>query len=136
MIDLNLNPTKKELRIFSLAMLVFLAIVGWIVWHKSGSADAGVIVAAVGLVFAILGFAVPPAVRPVFIALMVINYPIGWVVTHVVMALIFYLVVTPLGVIMKLAGRDPMERRFDHNAKTYWKPRPDQTDASRYFRQF
>ena len=28
---------------------------------------------------------------------MVINYPIGWVVTHVVMALIFYLVVTPLG---------------------------------------
>jgi hypothetical protein len=52
------------------------------------------------------------------------------------MALIFYLVVTPLGVIMRLTGRDPMERRFDPKAKTYWKPRPTQTDASRYFRQF
>ena len=51
---------------------------------------------------------------------MVVNYPIGWVVTHVVMALIFYLVVTPLGVIMRLCGRDPMERRWlDRRAKTY-----------------
>ena len=41
MIDLNLNPSKKDLRIFSLAMLAFLAFVGWIVWHKSGSVRRG-----------------------------------------------------------------------------------------------
>ncbi len=136
MIDLNLNPSKRDLRIFSLAMLAFLTFVGWVVWHKSGSAAAGAAVVSAGVAFAILGLAAPPAVRPVFVALMVINYPIGWVVTHVVMALIFYLVVTPLGVIMKLCGRDPLERRFDPSAKTYWKPRRSETDSSRYFRQF
>jgi hypothetical protein len=115
---------------------VFLALVGWIVWRKSGSVAAGTAVAAAGAVVAILGFTVPRAVRPVFIALMVINYPIGWVVTHLVMAFIFYLVVTPLAVIMKLSGRDPMERRFEATAKTYWKPRPSETDSRRYFRQF
>jgi hypothetical protein len=136
MIDLNLNPTKKELRIFGLASLVFLAIIGWIVWRKTGSAAAAGGVASVGALVAILGFTVPRAIRPVFIALMVINYPIGWVVTHIVMAVIFYLVVTPLAVIMKLSGRDPMERRFEPTAKTYWKPRPTETESSRYFRQF
>jgi hypothetical protein len=136
LIDLNLNPSKKDLRIFSVAMLAFLAFVGWVVWHKTGSAAAGAGVAAAGIAFALLGLSAPRAVRPVFVVLMVINYPIGWVVTHVVMALIFYVVVTPLGVIMRLCGRDPMERRFDPNAKTYWKPRRTETDSSRYFRQF
>ncbi len=136
MIDLNLNPSKRELRIFSLGALVFLAIVGWLVWRKSGSTTAAEILVAVGVVVAVLGLTVPRAVRPLFIALMVINYPIGWVVTHVVMALIFYLVVTPLAVIMKVAGRDPMERRFDQSAATYWKRRPTETDPGRYFRQF
>jgi Saxitoxin biosynthesis operon protein SxtJ len=136
MIDLNLNPSKKDLRIFSLGALAFFAFVGWIVWRKSGSATAGVGVATAGAAIAVLGFAIPRAVRPIFVALMVINYPIGWVVTHVVMAFIFYLVVTPLAAIMKLRGRDPMERRFDRTAKTYWKTRANEIDSSRYFRQF
>jgi hypothetical protein len=136
MIDLNLNPSKKDLRIFSLAFLAFLAFVGWIVARKSGSAAAGAAVVSVGVVIAILGFTLPKAVRPVYVGLMIINYPIGWVVTHVVIAVIFYLVVTPLGVIMRLSGRDPMERGFDRSAKTYWKLRRTDTDSSRYFRQF
>jgi len=136
MIDLNLNPSKRELKTFGLGALVFLTIVAGLVWRRSGSTTAPAILLAVGVVIAVLGFAAPRVVRPLFIALMVINYPIGWVVTHIVMAFIFYLVVTPLAGIMKLTGRDPMERRFDRSAATYWKRRPTETDPSRYFRQF
>ncbi len=136
MIDLNLNPTKKELRVFSLAALAFLAVVGWIVVRRTGSIPAGAAVAGVGLVCGALAFTVPQALRPLWVVLMVVNYPIGWVVTHVVMALIFYLVVTPVGVIMRLSGRDPMERGFDRTAKTYWKPRRTEHDPARYFRQY
>jgi hypothetical protein len=53
-----------------------------------------------------------------------------------VMALIFYLVVTPVAVIMRLVGRDPMERTFDRSAKTYWKPRRTDPSSTRYFRQY
>jgi hypothetical protein len=136
MIDLNLNPSRKDLRIFSLACLAFLALVGWVVARKSGSTAAGAAVVSVGVVIVVLGFTLPRAVRPIFVALMVVNYPIGWVVTHVVIAVIFYLVVTPVGVIMRLSGRDPMERGFDRSAKSYWKPRRSEIDSSRYFRQF
>jgi len=135
-IDLNLNPSKKELRTFGLCALAFLALVGWIVFRRSGSMPMGASIAGFGFVLAVLGFAVPKALWPVWVALMVINYPIGWVITHVVMAIIFYLVVTPVGIIMRLTGRDPMERAFDRTAKTYWKPRRTDPDSARYFRQY
>jgi hypothetical protein len=136
LIDLNLNPSKKELRTFGLCALVFLALVGWIVARRSGSMPAGAAVAGFGLLCAVAAFTVPRALRPVWIVLMVVNYPIGWVVTHMIMAIIFYLVVSPVGVIMRMTGRDPMERAFDRQGKTYWKPRRRDPDASRYFRQY
>jgi hypothetical protein len=135
-IDLNLNPSKKELRTFGLCALAFLCLAGWIVFRRSGSIPAGGAIAGFGLVLAVLGLTVPQALRPIWIVLMVVNYPIGWVVTHVVMAAIFYLVVTPVGVIMRLTGRDPMERAFDRSAKTYWKLRRTDPGSSRYFRQY
>jgi hypothetical protein len=135
-IDLNLNPTKKELQTFGLCALAFFAVVSWIVYRRGGSIPIRATIAGIGLVLAVLGFAIPRALRPVWIVLMVVNYPIGWVVTHVVMALIFYLVVTPVGVIMRLSGRDPMERGFDRSAKTYWKRRRTDPGSARYFRQY
>jgi hypothetical protein len=135
-IDLNLNPTKKELRTFGLCALAFLCLVGWIVFRRGGSTPTIATLVGIGIAVAGLGLTIPQALRPVWVVLMVVNYPIGWVITHVVMALIFYLVVTPVGVIMRLTGRDPMERAFDRSARTYWKPRRTDPDSSRYFRQY
>jgi hypothetical protein len=135
-IDLNLNPSKKELRTFGLCALAFAALVAWLVFRRTGSVTVGASIASVGVALALLGLAIPRALRPVWVVLMVVNYPIGWVITHVVMAMIFYLVVTPVGIIMRLTGRDPMERAFDRSAKTYWKPRRTDPDSARYFRQY
>ncbi|HEV3303942.1 MAG TPA: SxtJ family membrane protein [Planctomycetaceae bacterium] len=136
MIDLNLNPSKKELRTFGLCALAFAALVAWLVFRRTGSVTVGVSIASVGVALALLGLAIPRALRPVWVVLMVVNYPIGWVITHVVMAMIFYLVVTPVGTIMRLTGRDPMERAFDRRAKTYWKTRRSDPDSACYFRQY
>ena len=136
MIDLNLNPSKKELRTFGLCALVFLALIGWIVARRTGSMPAGTAVGGFGLLCAILALAAPKALRPIWVVLMVVNYPIGWLVTHLIMAIIFYFVVSPVGVIMRMTGRDPMERAFNRQAKTYWKPRRTDADPSRYFRQY
>ena len=52
------------------------------------------------------------------------------------LAAIYYLVITPIGVIMRVCGYDPMQRRYDRNAKTYWKRRENQDDTKRYFKQY
>ena len=91
---------------------------------------------AVGPVVALVGLAVPKALKPLFIALTVIAWPIGMVIGTVLLGLTYYVVVTAVGLGFKLLGKDPMHRRFDRDAATYWIRRPQRTDVSRYFRQF
>jgi hypothetical protein len=63
-------------------------------------------------------------------------FPIGWVVSHVVFAAVYYLVFTPIGWLLRASGHDPMERQWDRAAMTYWKRRGEAPEAERYFRQF
>ena len=62
--------------------------------------------------------------------------PIGWTISTLVLAVVYYLVLTPIGLIMRVVGYDPMHRKIDRDATTYWIARESQTDAKRYFRQF
>ena len=58
-------------------------------------------------------------------------------VSHVVLALVYYLVFVPIGLLMRLFGYDPMKRGFDPEAATYWTARdPKASEPKRYFRQF
>jgi hypothetical protein len=63
-------------------------------------------------------------------------YPIGWVMSHVLLGIIYYGLFTPVGRLMRLFGYDPMERRFDGAAASYWVEREPIRDPSSYFRQF
>ena len=78
----------------------------------------------------------PTGAAAAHLALTAIGLPIGWVVSHVLMAIAFYGVITPIGLLLRLAGRDLLEQRLDREAKSYWQPRRPVTDRRRYFRQF
>lgn len=62
--------------------------------------------------------------------------PIGWTISRVVMGAAYYGVITPIGVIMRLLGRDALSLRFDRSAESYWVVRRRGTDAGRYLRQW
>ena len=61
---------------------------------------------------------------------------IGFVVSNTAAAAIYFLVITPIGLLLRVSGRDPMERSFDPGKKTYWKDAEKVDDAERYFRQY
>ena len=69
-------------------------------------------------------------------SLTAVSLPIGFVVSHIVMAVMFYVILTPVGLVFRLIGRDPLQRRFDRQAASYWVPRERVTDPRRYYRQF
>jgi hypothetical protein len=75
-------------------------------------------------------------IRPVYSMALVATFPIGLVVGPIIMAVMFYVIFLPVGLIFKLIGRDTMTRRFDDAAASYWIPRRPTTDVKRYFRQF
>jgi hypothetical protein len=136
LIDVNWNPSRKELRVFAGLQLLFFMFVAWSVYHRTESAPWAVTILAVSALAALVGLIEPRALRPVFVVWMAAVLPIGWVVSHVMIAALFYLIITPIGLTMRLLGRDPMDRKFDPHAKTYWKTRRQESGPKQYFRQF
>ncbi len=81
-------------------------------------------------------YGVPPIQRPFYSLWMTVVYPIGWVVSHLMMLIVFYLVITPVGLIMRLCGRDSMTRVFESSRTSYWIEHDPAGNIDRYFRQF
>ncbi len=135
MIDINWHPSRRELRQFAgLWLGVFGLIGGWKLYGSGGVAGwpwvgAAVALGAPGLVW-------PALLRPVYVAWMALAFPIGWTVSHLLLAVIYFGVVTPIGLILRATGTDPMQRRFEPDAATYWVEHRTGDDKSRYFRQF
>src|SRR5262249_49494445 len=107
-------------------------------WHGfvTGNRTAAIVFAVLALAVGPLGLFRPQAIRLLFVGLMILTFPIGWVVSRILLAFLFYVVFTPVGLVFKLLGRDPLSRRRQPNKDTYWAPKVVATDARSYFRQF
>src|SRR5262249_3685857 len=107
----------------------------YLLW-KSGSLRTAAIIWTAAFVVSLIGYFVPAFMRLIYVGLMCVSFPIGWIVSHLILAVIFYLVFTPIGLIMRLFGRDPMQRSFEPSAKTYWVSHNPGGNTARYFKQF
>jgi hypothetical protein len=130
----NFNPTRKDLRWFAALWWPCLCVAfGLIFFRKFHLPVAAAGIWSLGAVLALIGLAAPPAIRPLYLGLIRVTYPIGWCTSHVVLAAIYFLVFTPIGVLVRIL-HDPMERKWDRGASTYYRPwQPSGKD--RYFRQ-
>ena len=72
-----------------------------------------------------VGLVSPGLLRIVYLGMIYATLPIGIVVSYVILAATYYLVLTPIGLVMRLCGYDPMHRRFDRKAESYWVPREE-----------
>jgi hypothetical protein len=136
LIDLRRNPTLRDLRWFGLILMAFLGLVGLLVWRATGSLSWPRVIWGVGVLAAAAYYLVERLRRPMFIGWSYLTYPIGWAVSHVLMALVFFGLFTAAGLLMRLVRYDPMTRTFDRAATTYWVRRNESADAPDYFRQY
>ncbi len=135
MIELNYAPSRKDLRLFAIILVPFSYFLGWIIRRQF---DPDMIGWSINIVLAIAGVTGsiwPEAVKQIFLVWTVLTYPIGWVVSHLVLAIIFFGVFLPIGFTMKCFGYDPLQLR-EKNCDSYWVPLEPITDQERYFRQF
>jgi carbamoyltransferase len=103
--------------------------------HLRGRPTVAVVLVVLGLIFGPLGLFRPQWVRPLYVALTTVTRPIGWVVSQVLLALLYYGVFTPFGWAMRLAGRDALRLRPRPEQGTYWAPKPVSDGVRSYFRQ-
>jgi carbamoyltransferase len=136
LLEIRTNPTRRELQWFGVLLLLFGGVVGALLRWQSGSLTvARDVWITFGLVAAVY-YAVPITRRPLFVGWIYATYPIGWVLSHVVLAAIFYIVFTAVGTLLRVFGYDPLGRRIDRSAPSYWVAREPLEDVQRYFRQY
>ena len=133
--DVTAPPPPKMLRQFAgLWLVVFVGLAAWRAWH--GQIDVWTWgLGAAGSIVGLLGLVQPMAVRWIFTGWMIAAFPIGWTVSRVVLAAMYYLVFTPVGLVFRLMGRDPLHLR-QRRDPSYWAAKPAPGDGDSYFRQF
>jgi Saxitoxin biosynthesis operon protein SxtJ len=136
MVPINRNPSARDLRSFARIWFpLFVAFLGAMLWWRANQAVAAYVVWGIGALVAAASLASQAVARRVFVGLMIVTYPIGLVVSTIALVLLFYLVFTPLGWAMRLAGRDPLRLRT-RAERSEWHPVQQSDDPERAFRQF
>ena len=136
MIEVKKDFTKRELLWFGPLMALFAGIIGWVAINKYEANRVAYGIWSVAAVLIVLYYLIPPMRKPTYIAWMYAVMPIGWVMSHLLLGAIFYLLVLPIGILMRLSGYDPMRRKFDRSAETYWIAREARQDKKSYFKQY
>ena len=133
LLRINHQPSSRQLRTFAVAWLVFFGTFAGACALR-GRHSAAIALGVLALVVPLVGLVSSSFLRIAFLGLSYATFPIGWLMSHIVLAVVYYLAVTPIAWILRLFHYDPLKRRIHRTAGTYWTdvtPSP----VERYFRQ-
>ncbi|MDP8219388.1 MAG: hypothetical protein P9M03_11760 [Candidatus Theseobacter exili] len=137
MIQINKNPSIRELKQFSRIWLPLLSILlGYIFFSKLHIPHIAVVILVSGAFTSLFGVFFPGRIKPVFVALIYITYPIGFILSYFILALLFFFLLTPIALIMRIFNFDPIERSSDKTKKSYWKTIEHSDKTEQYFKQY
>lgn len=135
MISLDLKPGNRQLRTFGAGALALFGLLGW--WLQANGHPSWALAAWITAGFSGLAAAAwPKANLPLYLALSIVAFPIGLVLSYAVLAVMWYVVMTLVALAFRVLGKDPLQRKFDRKAASYWQPYPRREDRDSYFRQF
>ncbi|HLX69100.1 MAG TPA: SxtJ family membrane protein [Verrucomicrobiae bacterium] len=131
---LPLNPTNRTLRQFAAAWFVVFLIAA-VRNFVRGHSGVGITLILIGLV-GLAGIIKPLVVKHLFISATVVAYPLGWILKEVMLAIMFFVVLTPIALICRRAARDSLQRRRQTAKSSLWTPRGDPPPPENYLKQF
>lgn len=137
LVEINWNPDTRQLRLFGLsALAASVVLAGVMVFVWTVALLWAVVVLGAGAALWLCSLIQPRAARALYVVLTAAVLPIGLAVSFVLLAAFYFLLLTPVGLVFRLLGRDPLHRRFDRSCRSYWTPRRPPASADQYFHQF
>lgn len=133
--DVVTRPSPNVLRQFAvLCLVVFGILAGLGLWRGQGI-TIGVAIAIAAIAVGVVGVVQPTAIRWIYSGWMIAVFPIGWTISRLMLAALFYLVFTPVALVFRLVRRDALHLRRQ-DAQSHWTPKDAAASANQYFRQF
>jgi len=141
LIDFDFTSEKRDIRLFSRIVPTVLIIWGTVsgLWIQdpSWAGRAHLWLYGVAVVLFFWGMFSPYTLRPVYVGWMYFTRVVEFLLTTLVLGLVFYIGVTGVGLLMRLLGKNPLDRKLDRSALSYWiKHQPYEFNPQHYERQF
>ncbi len=131
----ELKTGTRELRNFGLLVGGVFALLGLLFLWRGKAVYPWLLTP--GVILVTLGAIAPRTLKYIYLVWMGVALVLGFVVSHVILTVFFFLVVTPIGLVARLAGKDFLRLKLDRQAKSYWLPREHRRKAAEdYERQF
>ena len=131
----NIKSEKSDLRNFGITVgIILLIISGFLFWKEKESFQ---ILLFFGVTLFILGIAIPFILKPIYWIWMIFATILGWIMTRVILSLLFYIIFTPIGLIPRFFGKQFLELRWDKSKESYWNFRTNEhLKKENYEKQF
>ncbi|MBV6465434.1 MAG: hypothetical protein DYG84_13285 [Candidatus Brocadia sp. AMX3] len=131
----NIKSSKKELRKFGITMGAVLVVIGGLLWWRGKEYYSYLFIPSA--VFFFLGLIIPFLLKPVHKMWMGLAVLMSWFMTRVILSILFYLGLTPMGFVARLFGKDFLRLKFDKQATdSYWILKEKGKDRDTYEKQF
>lgn len=136
MIDID-TSSKKEQRKFGLVMAAAIVVLGLLRYALHGFSQFPLWFFVVAAIFAGFGLLWPRGLKPVFIGWIKFALVLNWIVTHLLLTIVYFLIIVPMGIVMRLFSEDPLKRKWLPKNESYWEmPEEQPEDFERYRNQF
>ena len=117
----NIKSKKNDIRNFGLIIgAVLIAIMMLLFWKEKQSYD---ILMIVGVVLCVTSLILPVILKPFYFAWMTFAVILGWIMTRVILSLVFYGIITPIGLLSRLVGKEFLNLKLNKKENTYWNNR-------------
>jgi len=135
--EINWHPNRKELRTFATIALLASILISLLFYQFRGLGIQWVVViSSIGAAVFLIAFLSPGTTRLIYLGLTLAALPIGLAVSFILLAALYFGILTPLAIIFRLIGRDALNRKFDSDVDSYWITHHQPDSLDRYFNQF
>ena len=131
----NIKSEKSDIRNFGITLgIILLLISGFLFWKEKESYQ---IFSGIGITLSLIAIAIPSVLKPVYWMWMIFCIILGWFMTRVILSLLFYIIITPIGLTLRLFGKQFLELRWDKSKESYWNFRTNEhLKKENYEKQF
>ena len=127
----NIRTDNKAIRDFGILIGIILLIIAGILFYKERESYELIIL--LGIAFIGLGLGMPIILKPFYSIWMYFAVVLGWFMTRLILGLLFYIIVSPIGLISRLFGKRFLELKNSSLNSSYWNYKNNQRTSHQDF---
>lgn len=132
----SLQQSPRDLKQFGLTMAIVLAILATLLFFFGDHAERSLWLSILSLLFLLVALLFPRSLKPLHTVWMGLAFFLGWFVSRILLTVLYFFILTPIGLLLRLFGKDLLDLKLDPHKDSYWIRRDSKPSEDRYEKMF